>query len=204
MAARRCITVALCLLAAAFLVSCSTVRVDNSTAATELVRHSYNQENFFTIQAIYQVQRSFHTVSASYLCKYESLQLECKREIVNGHSYYVLLDNTIRCFIFVDDKDDVQNVLVTYRFPTLQDVQERCDSEKPYDQFPNFEDSRVAIGLGTDPAGTSEVVYFCSDGVVMAAYQNDAEPRYTFYTNDEWELAYPEITEYHILPIDKQ
>ena len=202
----RMLTGLLCmaLFVAIFLSGCASVRVDNSVASAELVQHNYNQEDFFTIQAIFQVQRSFHTVSVSYLCEYEGLQLECKREIADGYDYYVLLDHTIHCFIFVDNKDDVQNVLVTYRFPTLQDVQERCGSENPYDQFPNFEDGRVAIDLGTNPAGSSEVVHFCSDGVVMATFQNGAKPHYTFYTDDEWEAAYPEITGYHILPIDKQ
>lgn len=197
-------TLAVCLIVAIFLGACASVRVDNDAASAELVRHNYNQEDFFTIQAIFNVQRSFHPVSVDYLCDYEGLQPECKREVEDGYDYYVLLDHTIRCFIFVDDKDDVQNVLVAYRFPTLQDVQERCGSEKPLDRFPNFDDNRVAIDLGTTPSGISTVVYFCADGVVTATYQNGAEPCYTFYTDDAWEASYSEIGRYHILPIDKQ
>lgn len=198
-------TIALCLLAIFCLSGCSHVRVDNSAACAELVRHNYNQEDFFTIQAIFNLQRSFHPVSARYLCDYEGLKLECRRSIAVGYDYYVLLDDTIRCFIFVDGGDNVQNVLVVYRFPALQDVQERCSSEKPFDSFPNADDNRVAIDLGSGPSGDmSTVVYFCSGGVVMATYQDNAEPLYTVYTDDEWAQVFSDHGGYQILPIDKQ
>ena len=201
---RLCVTVISLALVTALFCGCSTVRVDNAAASADLVRHNYNQEDFFTIQAIFNVQRSFHPVSASYLCDYEGLKLECKREIPDGYDYYVLLHDTIRCFIFVDDEDDVQQVLVAYRFPTLADVQSRCNSADSNQAFPTYDDDRVSVTIGRDPSGTKTVLYFCSDGVLTATYQDDAEPLYQAYTDDALAQAYPPLSSYQILPIDKQ
>ncbi len=51
----RMLTGLLCMavFVATFLSGCASVRVDNSVASAELVQHNYNQEDFFTIQAIF-------------------------------------------------------------------------------------------------------------------------------------------------------
>lgn len=190
---------------ATLLCACSSIRVDNSEPAYNLIRHEYSQEDFLTVQAIFHVQRSFHSVSAKYLCGYAGMTLECKREIDDGNDYYVFLDDNIRCFVFVDSSDTVKEVLVVYRFSTIEEIQARISNEDPYSTFPNADDDRASVDLGKTDTNENTVLYFLSDGVVAATfYDAGSRPSFRIYSDDEWLDVYKDYGGYLILSIDKQ
>lgn len=190
---------------ATLLCACSSIRENNSEPAYNLIRHEYTQEDFLTIQAIFHVQRSFHPVSAEYLCGYTGMTLECKREMDGGNDYYVFLDDTIRCFVFVDSSDTVKNVLVVYRFSSIEEIQARITSDDPYSTFPNADDARASVDLGKTDTNENTVLYFLSDGVVTAIFYDDgSRPSFCIYSDDEWLDVYKDYGGYLILPIDKQ
>lgn len=184
--------------------ACSSTQVDNSETAYNLIRHEYTQEDFLTIQAIFNVQRSFHSVSAEHLCGYTGMKLECKREIDEGKDYYVFLDDNIRCFVFVDSFDTVKNVLVVYRFSSIEEIQTRMISDDSYLTFPNTDDDRASVDLGKTDINENTVLYFLSDGVVAATFYDDnSRPSFCIYSDDEWLDIYTGYGGYLILPIDK-
>lgn len=190
-------------IAAVCLLGCTYTHVDNNLSADALLSKHYNQEQFFTIQAIYNVQKSFHPVAAEYLCDYENMRLECKREIENGFDYYVLAGKTIRCFLFVDDEDNVENIVVVYRFPSVEDVRSRSGSNTPFGAFPNFDDYRSSINLRESNNETDTLVFFCSDGVVVARDIGGDSFALDTYTDEAWEDCFTEFGGYLILGIDK-
>lgn len=192
-----------------FLLRESSIEVNNTTPAEELVSKHYDIEKELLAKAIFYVRDGFEDVNARDLAKEVGMKLECKRQISDTQFYYLIL-GYYRCFIIVDEKDIVQEVLTVRDFPTIEQTQEWLNRDDPY-----FDGSILETGeyefcdLYRDIGGTSRIIntlFTLQDGAMIMEWGGDPEKaRYTFYTDEEWRQAYLDwYGAFVILPIDKQ
>lgn len=195
-----------------FLPGCNQrqMQINNVTPFSELQTEQYNQEQFYTIQAIFYAQQPFHKVAAQYLCDYEDITLEFKRS-TDQNDYYVLHhEETVKCFIFTDKEDNVREVLVMRDIPSIQETKEFIEKQKALGfSFPDHYYSSC-LSLDITPIMEKKIritQYFLSDGVLLEETRNPGEDTettsYLFYTDEEWALIASECGGYAILPIDK-
>ena len=185
------------------------IQVDNITPLSELQTEEYNQEQFYTIQAIFNVQRSFHKVSAQYLCDYEGITLDFKRSIAQNDYYVLHHGQTVRCYIFTDEEDNVREVLVMRDIPSIQEAMECKEEQQAFGfPFPPSQYATLSLNLTSALEIDRQVVqYFLRDGILLAETHNlgqDTETtKFTFYTDEEWAQLAIDYGGYVILPMDK-
>ena len=203
------IAVCLCGMVLILLPSFNHVVQDNETPAQVLIAHRYHQEEFYTAQAAFHVRNSFHDVYAKDLAKEYNFSLECKRMINNGLFYYLLLGNGYQCYIFVDENDVVQEVLVTDSFPSEKEVRNMisvCASlDIPYPSGYNIAACELPLKTEENYIYTEFILQV---GVLIVKSPwgiaaQDSQQEFYFYSDDEWASVCDEWDGYTILQIDK-
>ena len=186
------------------------IKVNNTTPAKELVTRKYDIEKELLAKAIFYVRRGFGDVKARDLASEVGLKLECKRQISDTQFYYVIV-GYYRCFIIVDEKDVVQEVLNVRDFPTVEQAKEWLNRDDP-----DFEGYIIDTGeyefctLWRDITKGSVIRSFqftLQDGVMIMQFTNKlSKAKYTFFTDEEWQQVYDKDwgQGFVILPIDKQ
>ena len=186
------------------------IKVNNTTPAKELVTRKYDIEKELLAKAIFYVRRGFGDVKARDLASEVGFKLECKRQISDTQFYYVIV-GYYRCFIIVDEKDVVQEVLNVRDFPTVEQTKEWLNRDDP-----DFEGYIIDTGeyefctLWRDITKGSVIRSFqftLQDGVMIMQFTNKlSKAKYTFYTDEEWQQVYDKDwgQGFVILPIDKQ
>ncbi len=187
------------------------ITVDNITPILELQTAQYNQEQFYTLQAIFYAQQPFHNVSVGYLCDYEGIEVKFKRCTDSNEFYYVLQHGEVKCFIFTDETDDVCDILVARDMPSIEETKTFMEKQNLFDfEFPDY---YYYTGLSLDissakPEGNYVRQYFLCDGILIEEKQNnganDESTSYKFYSDEEWSLVADKYEGYTILPIDKE
>ena len=186
------------------------IKVNNTTPAKELVTRKYDIEKELLAKAIFYVRRGFGDVKARDLASEVGFKLECKRQISDTQFYYVIV-GYYRCFIIVDEKDVVQEVLNVRDFPTVEQAKEWLNRDDP-----DFEGYIIDTGeyefctLWRDITKGSVIRSFqftLQDGVMIMQFTNKlSKAKYTFFTDEEWQQVYDKDwgQGFVILPIDKQ
>lgn len=186
------------------------IKVNNTTPAKELVTRKYDIEKELLAKAIFYVRRGFGDVKARDLASEVGFKLECKRQISDTQFYYVIV-GYYRCFIIVDEKDVVQEVLNVRDFPTVEQTKEWLNRDDP-----DFEGYIIDTGeydfctLWRDITKGSVIRSFqftLQDGVMIMQFTNKlSKAKYTFFTDEEWQQVYDKDwgQGFVILPIDKQ
>lgn len=181
-----------------------TPEVDNTTPAEELISKEYSFERLSVLQALFSARSQFHDVSVKDLAKEANVRLQCKRQIAPDRYYYIVQGHGLRCFLFTDSTDNVQNVIATYRFPTLDELRALVQDISAL--YPNPPRLTALQAYSLDSTAYScayhqRVQYACilaQDGIVIDESFSPSSgkfPVYHYYTYDEWPAAQAEWQE---------
>lgn len=184
----------------------TTIKIDNTTPAEQIVSQKYGLEKQLLAKEIFYVRRGFRDVNAFDLAKEVGIQLECKRQISENQFYYVVLGD-YQCFIIVDERDTVQDVITIRNFPTIAQTK----------QWLERDENEIYITDATEygfcdlwrTCGSSSVylnyLFTLKDGVMILRTTGKIEnAQYLFFTDEEWQQVYKDWDGFVILPIDKQ
>lgn len=140
------------------------------------------------------------------LAKEVGLTLECKRQSEEQEFYYLIYGSSYRCFIFVDSEEIVQNVIVVWKFATIEQTKEHIaslDSNTSILESPQY----GYCDLWRDCGGSSVYricLFILKDGVMLIKSADPYKyPHYFYFTDEEWSLVCEEWYGFRILPIDK-
>lgn len=182
------------------------IKVDNTTPAEQVVTKKYGLEKQLLAKEIFYVRRGFRDVNAFDLAKEVGIKLECKRQISENQFYYVVLGD-YRCFIVVDEKDTVQDVLTIRDFPTIEQTKkwlERDDHEMYVTDTMEYGFRNLWRSCGASSVYWT-ALFTLEDGAMMIRSTGKMEnAQYLFFTDEEWQQVYKDYDGFVILPIDKQ
>ena len=193
--------------------------VDTVTPADDLVSQNCSLESIYVIQALFSARSQFHEVNIRDLAKEANVKIQCKRQIASDLYYYIIQGHGMRCFLFTDGEDNVQNIIATYRFLKLDEL--RAIEEDVSALYPNPVRLTALQANSLDSTAYScayhqRVQYACilaQDGIVIEESFSPSSgkfPVYHYYTYDEWptaEAAWQEKIpswdcKYRVLPLD--
>lgn len=193
--------------------------VDNITSAGELITQDCSLESIYVLQALFSARGQFHEVDIGDLAEEANVRLQCKRQIAPDCYYYIVQGYGLRCFLFTDGEDNVQNIIATYRFLTLDKL--RAIAEDLAALYPDpirltELQSNSLMTTAYSCAYYQRVGYACilaRDGVVIEESFSPSSgkfPVYHYYTYEEWsaaEAAWQEKipswnSKYQVLPLD--
>lgn len=172
------------------------LKPDNSTPAEKLITENYALEDICTLEALYRVQKGFHAVNIWDLADDASVNLECRRQISEDCYYYIIQGNGRRCFLFTDSEDNVEEIVATARFLTLDELRQlKNDADSLYpnpvclSSFSSNSINTTAYPCGSGSRGAEYVCILAQDGVVIEesfSLTSGEAPAYYFYTYEEW------------------
>lgn len=174
------------------------LEVDNLTPADELITKDYPLERLYVLQALFSARGQFHEVDVGDLAEEANVRLQCKRQIAPDCYYYIVQGHGLRCFLFTDGEDNVQNIIATYRFLTLDEL--RAIAEDLAALYPDpirltELQSNSLMTTAYSCAYYQRVGYACilaRDGVVIEESFSPSSgkfPVYHYYTYEEWFAA---------------
>lgn len=196
------------------------LKSDNSTPAEALITKDYTMERIYTLEALYRVQKGFHEVNVWNLADDVDVKLECRRQISEDCYYYIIQGNGRRCFLFTDSEDNVEEIVATARFLTLDELRQlKNDADSLYpnpvylSSFSSNSINTVAYSCGSGARGTEYVCILAQDGVLIEesfSLTSGEAPAYYFYTYEErpeadavWKEKIPSWNcEYQIMQMD--
>ena len=193
--------------------------VDNITLASELITEDCSLERIYVLQALFSARSQFREVGVRDLAEEANVRLQCKRQIAPDLYYYIIQGHGMRCFLFTDGEDNMQNIIATYRFLKLDEL--RAIEEDVSALYPNPVRLTALQANSLDSTAYScayhqRIQYACilaQDGIVIEESFSPSSgkfPVYHYYTYDEWptaEAAWQEIIpswdcKYRVLPLD--
>ena len=182
------------------------IKVDNTTPASQIVTE-YNLEKLLLAEAIFYVRSGFKDVTASDLAKEIKVKLECKRQVSDTQFYYVIIGDGYKCFIIANEKDIIQEVLVTKDFATIAQTKEyiaKYNSDISIIDTTAFRFREIWRDCGYSSVYKNSL-FTLQDGVMIMQTKGKKEfAKYIYFTDEEWRQVYEEWHGFLILPIDKQ
>lgn len=181
------------------------VKVNNTDPVEQIATKRYGIEKQMLARAIFDVRSGFEDVSVFDLAREVGIRLECKRQVSENQFYYVV-PGYYHCFLIVDEKDIVQEVLTIWEFLTIAQTKEWMDE---HDGVYLADALEYRFYGNWKNIGTSSVymrtLFTLRDGVmIMESKGNPQYAKYYFFTNDEWEKVYEDWAGFLILPMDKE
>lgn len=173
-------------------------KVDNITSADELITQDCSLESIYVLQALFSARGQFHEVDVGDLAREANVRLQCKRQLTHDCYYYIVQGHGLRCFLFTDDEDNVQNIIAAYRFLTLDEL--RAIAEDLAALYPTPIRLTELQSNSLDSTAYScayhqRVEYACilaRDGLVIEEAFSPSSgkfPVYHYYTYEEWPAA---------------
>ncbi len=186
-----------------------TVEIDNTNPVEKIITEDYGLERLLLAEAIFNVRDGFGDVYSYDLADEVEIRLECKRQVSPTQFYYVVCGDGYRCFLFVDEGERIQEVLVATRFSTIEETKKQIEDLSMLDRSLYLTDSAdYATNFKScgHSAGYWHQLFTLQDGALIMKEPyplSKGVPEYFFYTNEEWMKNYEDWNGFVILPIDK-
>ena len=200
---KRSIVIIFCMLLLLAGSACNSklsIEPNNNKSFEAVITNHYLREDMVAAKACFEAWAPFKSVYLDDICDMFKFKPQCKRKVDENNYYYILSNqnHSYRCFIFVDEDDEIQEMLVVGEFLAMEHF---VTDYELYGEGVNnlWKYKQAAVFAG------NSVAYILYDGVAILpnhAIGADVLPKY--FSDEEWFDTFRQYEAIYILPIDRK